>query len=84
MFERCLETLDGKDTPSVERPMVEREDREQVNQANEQRDEADTVDWEEVPVPDPQPTNRVNERRRGDYNSCLPIVYTYHETQTRT
>ena len=57
MFERCLETLDGKDLFNFEKPMMEREDREQVNQANEPRDEADTVDWEEIPAPDPQPAN---------------------------
>ena len=57
MFERCLETLDGKDLFSFEKPMMEREDREQVNQANEPKDDADTVDWEEIPDPDPQPDN---------------------------
>ena len=57
MFERCLESLDGKDLFNVEKPKMEREDREQVNQANEPKDDADTVDWEEIPAPDPQPAN---------------------------
>ena len=57
MFERCLETLDSKDPASFEKPMMGREDKEPVNQANEPRDDADTVDWEEVPAPDPRPTN---------------------------
>ena len=57
MFERCLEALDGKDPVSFEKPMMGREDKEPVNQANEPRDDADTVDWEEVPAPDPRPAN---------------------------
>ena len=73
MFERCLETLDGKDTPNVERPMVEREDREQVNQANEQMDDADTVDWEEVPIPDPQPTPQGTDRRGVNVTIICPL-----------
>ena len=73
MFERCLETLDGNDIPNVERPMVDREDREQVNQANEPRDDADTVDWEEVPAPDPQPTNQSNERRGVNITIICPL-----------
>ena len=73
MFERCLETLDGKDIPNAERPMVEREDREQVNQANEPRDDADTVGWEEAPAPDPQPTNQSNERRGVNVTLICPL-----------
>ena len=57
MFERCLETLDSKDPASFEKPMMGQEDKEPVKQANEPRDDADTVDWEEVPAPDPQPAN---------------------------
>ena len=53
VFESWLETLDGKDTPNFERPMVDGEDREQVNEANEQREDAVPVDWEEIHAPDP-------------------------------
>ena len=73
MFERCLETLDGKDIPNVERPMVEHEDREQVNQVNDHRADADTVVWEEVPIPGPQPTNQVNERRGVNVTIICPL-----------
>ena len=73
MFERCLETLDGKEAPNVKKPMVEPEDKEQVNEESEQKDDVDTVDWEEIPGPNPQPTIQGTDQRRMNATIICPL-----------
>ena len=69
IFENWLETLDGKGTPNLERPMINGEEREQVEEANEQGRNDIPAEWEEIPAPDPAPNHPVNEVRRGEQNS---------------
>ena len=72
MFERWLETIDGKGAPNVE-PMVRPGDREPVNQVNAQRDNVDAVDREEIPIPNPQPITQVTERRGLNVTLICPL-----------
>ena len=53
--------------------MVDGEDREQVNEANGPRDDADPVGWEEIPAPDPVQNNPVNEERGVNVTVICPL-----------
>ena len=63
-IEKRLETFDEQDTPNLERPMVDGDEREQAEEANELGSNNISVGGEESPAPVSYQNNQVNEEKK--------------------
>ena len=72
-MERCLEAFDEHDTPNLDRPIINGEEREQEEVVNDQGGNDIPPDWEEIPAPEPARVDQANERRAVNVTVICPL-----------